>query len=39
MPILLSTGGYISPRDDLYSARVAEKVFLLYVLQLLLTAH
>lgn len=27
MPILLSTGTYISPRDDLYSARVAEKVF------------
>jgi hypothetical protein len=27
MPILLSTGSYVSPRDDLYSARVAEKVF------------
>ncbi|KAG8835933.1 hypothetical protein FRC17_000018 [Serendipita sp. 399] len=25
MPILLSTGSYISPRDDAYSARVAEK--------------
>lgn len=29
MPILLSAGNYISPRDDLYSARVAEKVILL----------
>ncbi|KIM29205.1 hypothetical protein M408DRAFT_120332 [Serendipita vermifera MAFF 305830] len=25
MPILLSTGNYISPREDVYSARVAEK--------------
>ncbi|KAG8860617.1 snoRNA-binding rRNA-processing protein utp10 [Serendipita sp. 411] len=25
MPILLSTGSYVSPRDDAYSARVAEK--------------
>ncbi|CAG7851278.1 SubName: Full=Uncharacterized protein {ECO:0000313/EMBL:CCA66475.1} [Serendipita indica DSM 11827] len=25
LPILVSTGSYISPRDDVYSARVAEK--------------